>query len=420
MKSRQQIKLNEKHVKKYKKGYPLLFSQAMSNPSDVNGLEEGTLLTLTEPNGRFVATAYYGIQNKGIGWVLSKIQSEAIDDFYFKKKLYKGLEKRMGLYKNPKTNCFRVFNGEGDGIGGLTIDFFAGYYLINYYSPGIYHFKSLIEEALSEIVEYDGIYEYCRFDQNAAAQKQTDHSSQDMNDGFVMGKRAKFPIIVKENGEKFAIYFNDGAMVGVFLDQREVRRQIRNKYARGKDVLNLFAYTGAFTVFAAKGDAKSTTTVDVANRTLERTQEHFELNDISGDAHQIIIEDVFNYFDYAEKKDLTYDLVILDPPSFAKSKTMTFSAEKDYPSLLAECIELTRDNGIIVACNNSANISLDKFKQFVGKAFNMADARFEVLEYHSLPKDFRTHPLYEESSYLKVAFLKVLRKQKIEDFILEP
>lgn len=396
-----EVKLHEKHVEKYKKQYPLIFKEAIIGFQmlESSNVEEGTLLKLVDERGRYVATGYLGRQNKGLGWVLTRNDKEKIDLVFFQRKIYQAIEKRLGLYNNPKTTAFRVFNGEGDGIGGLTIDFFNGYYLINWYSQGIYSFKEQIVEALKKSVEFDAIYEKLRFE----------GQTPDNADGFIVGTPATFPIVIKENGVNLSIFFDEGAMVGLFLDQREVRRTIRFQYAKGKAVLNTFSYTGAFSVFAALGGAKTTTSVDLANRSMEHTQKNFELNNVSLENHQILVEDVFHYFKFALKKGLSYDLLILDPPSYAKSKDFTFSAEKDYPSLLAEAIRITRNNGVIVASNNSSTITLDKFKQIIGRGFNEAGARFEILEMHQLPKDFRTHHLYEESNYLKVAFIKVLK-----------
>ncbi len=396
-----EVKLHEKHVEKYKNLYPLIFKEAIIGFQllESSNIEEGTLLKLVNEKGHYVATGYLGKQNKGLGWVLTRNEKEKIDLNFFQRKIYQAIEKRLGLFSNPKTTAFRVFNGEGDGIGGLTIDFLGGYYLINWYSLGIYKFKDQIIEALKKSVEFDAIYEKLRFEGLTP-----DHA-----DGFVLGTPAVFPIVIKENGVNLSIFFNEGAMVGLFLDQREVRRTLRFQYAKNKTVLNTFSYTGAFSVFAALGGAKTTTSVDLANRSLEHTQKNFELNHIPLENHQILVEDVFHYFKFALKKGLSYDLVILDPPSYAKSKDFTFSAEKDYPALLAEAIRITRNNGVIVASNNSSTITLDKFKQIIGRGFNEAGARFELLETHQLPKDFRTHHLFEESNYLKVAFIKVLK-----------
>lgn len=401
------LKINGKHLDKYKQNYPLLFKEAVLgfHQLEAEGIEEGTLLKLVDTGNQFIATAYYGIQNKGIGWILSKREKEKIDLQFFLRKIYSALEKRMGLFNNPKTNCFRVFNGEGDGIGGLTIDFFNGYYLINYYSKGIYHFKDLIQEALSKSVEFDAIYEKKRFD---------DMDLEIENeDGFVLGSPATFPIIVRENDVNFAIYFNDGAMVGIFMDQRDVRRAIKHKYAKGKTVLNTFAYTGAFSVFAALGGAKQVYSVDLANRTTERVEENFKLNNLSIEDHPVVIEDCFNYFKFAQKKDLKYDLVILDPPSFAKSKHTIFSAEKDYPELLAEAIRVTTPGGVIIASTNAANFDMDKFKVLIGRGFNLAKKRFEIIEVFAQPRDYKTHHEYPESQYLKVVAIRLEAPKRV-------
>lgn len=396
-----EVKIYDKYVEQFKKGYPLIFKEAIMGVQllDASDIKEGTLLKLVDERGKYLATGYYGRQNKGYGWVLSKNDKEVFDHAFFQRKIYLAIEKRLGLFNNPKTNAFRVFNGEGDGIGGLTIDFLNGYYLINYYSKGIYSFNAHILSALKNSVEFDGIYEKMRFD----------HDHVEVNNGLVLGNPAPESLIIKENDVKFRAFFDEGAMTGIFLDQREVRRTLKFKYARGKDVLNLFSYTGAFSVFAALGGAKSTTSVDLANRSYDHTKHNFELNNLTLDHNHIIVEDVFHYFKFAAKKNQKFDVVIIDPPSFAKSKDYTFSAERDYPELLADAIQLTHKAGVIVASNNSSNISLEKFKQIIGKGFNLAKARFEILEIHQLPKDFRTNLHYDESNYLKVVFVRVLK-----------
>lgn len=397
------IQIHEKHYPRFKEKYPLIYREALLgyHKFESGEYKEGDILTLTNDKGNYLATGYYGIQNKGLGWVLSYNPKEKIDLSFFKRKIYNAFEKRMGLYQNPKTNAFRVFNAEGDGIGGLTIDFYKGFYLISYYSQGIYTFKALIIEALKSVAEYDGIYEKKRFENN--------HES-DNHDGHVTGKKADQPLVVKENGVNLAVYFNDGAMTGFFLDQREVRKRLRDTYSRGKTVLNTFSYTGAFSVFAALGGAKKTVSVDLAKRSSPKTTENFELNALDLEKHDIIVEDIFEYFKFAKKRNLSYDVVILDPPSFASSKKGTFSAERDYPELLAEAIKVTENHGVIVACNNTSTLSMDQFSKLVGKGFNIARSRFRILESHTLPKDFKTHFNYPESDYLKVLFIEVQKK----------
>ncbi|WP_070120995.1 class I SAM-dependent rRNA methyltransferase [Bacillus marinisedimentorum] len=394
---RNEIRLNvqAKFVKKYQSGYPLLFKEAVSNISALK--EEGSLFTLKDSSGSFVARGYYGKQNKGYGWVLSRKESEAIDQTFFDRRIKAAIDYRSSLYDDPDTTAFRVFNGEGDGIGGLTIDYFDGYFLVNWYSLGIYTFRAEVIEALKKSADYKGIYEKKRFD--AKGQYIDD-------DDFVDGERAEFPLIVKENGAHFAVYLNEGAMVGVFLDQREARKAIRDKYAEGKRVLNTFSYTGAFSVFAALGGAAKTTSVDLANRSLPKTIEQFSLNGIDHEAQDIRVMDVFRYFNYAKKNNLKFDMVILDPPSFARSKKNTFSAAKDYKDLLKDAIAITEAGGIIAASTNAASFGMDKFKGFIDRAFKETGGKYKILEEFSLPEDFRTIKSFPEGDYLKVVFIR--------------
>lgn len=389
------LKVKSKFVKKFKAGYPLIFKEAINNLDALN--EEGVLVTCVDEEHRFIGRGYYGKQNKGYGWVLTQNETEKIDQLFFEKKLKVALENRKVFFNDQKTTAFRVFNAEGDGIGGVTIDYFDGYYLINWYSEGIYKFNEYVLASLRKLVDYRAIYQKKRF--NSAGRYIEE-------DGFVEGERGQFPIIVKENGVNFAVYINDGAMVGVFLDQREVRRTIRDKYAKGKTVLNTFSYTGAFSIFAALGGSVKTTSVDLANRSLLKTIEQFNINKIDDQAHNIIVEDVFNYFKYAVKKKLSFDIVILDPPSFARSKKYTFSAAKDYKNLLKEAIAITEDKGVIVASTNCATFDMKKFKGFIDAAFKESNVKYSIEEQFSLPDDFRTSKQYSEGNYLKVVFIK--------------
>lgn len=398
MKPEQTIKIKSNFIKKYTSGYPLISKESIINSQDLT--EECTLLKLVDDKNSFIARGYFGKQNKGYGWILSRNENEQINREFFVTKLAAALEFREKLFKSSDTTAFRVFNGEGDGIGGITIDYFDGYYLISWYSEGIYTYKKQIIDALGKLVESKAIYQKKRFDRAGQYIEEDD---------FVCGEKGDFPIIVKENGVNFSVYLDDGAMVGVFLDQREVRRAIRDSYAKGKTVLNMFSYTGAFSVYAALGGASKTTSVDLAKRSLSKTIEQFSINEIDYQTQDIIVEDVFNYFKYAGRKNLKFDMVILDPPSFARSKKFTFSAVKDYTNLLKDTIIITEENGIIVASTNCSSFSMKKFKTFVDTAFRESDCQYIIVEEFSLPEDYRTIPEFKEGDYLKVLFVKKLK-----------
>ncbi|UOQ95387.1 class I SAM-dependent rRNA methyltransferase [Halobacillus shinanisalinarum] len=391
------LKITDQGANKYRKGYPLLRKDAIVNRQELQ--VEGTIMKLVDERGQFIGKAYYGKQNKGYGWVVTRNEAKVINGEFFNKKLKKALKDREHLFKDTETTAFRIFNGEGDGIGGFTVDYFAGYLLVNWYSEGIYSFRNYVIESLKRNVEFNAIYQKKRFG------KQGQYIEEDE---FVVGERGEFPIIVKENGVNFAVYLNEGAMVGIFLDQRAVRKTIRDQYADGKNVLNMFSYTGAFSVYAALGGAAHTTSVDLANRSYGKTVENFSLNDIDYEAQDIIVDDVFKYFKYAKRKGKSFDLVILDPPSFARSKKFTFRAEKDYTNLLKETIAITEKKAVIVASTNCSKFNMKRFKTFIAKAFKESSVKYKLLEEYSLPEDYKTIPEFKEGDYLKVVFIKKL------------
>ncbi|HWL12227.1 MAG TPA: class I SAM-dependent rRNA methyltransferase, partial [Ureibacillus sp.] len=271
-----EVVLKPNYVAELANGYPLILKEAAESIDEA--LEEGTLLKIVRPNRKYIATAYYGKQNKGIGWVLSHNPSEEIDGAFFHEKLKQAFHKREEFYNNEDTTAFRVFNGEGDGIGGLTIDYFDGFYLVSFYSQGIYSFREAIFGALKEAATVRGIYEKKRFDTNGQYVDQDD---------YVEGEVGQFPLIIKENGMNYAVNLNDGAMTGIFLDQRNVRLALRERFSEGKTVLNTFSYTGAFSVAAALGGAYETTSVDLAKRSLPLTIEQFSVNGIDYEQQQI-------------------------------------------------------------------------------------------------------------------------------------
>ncbi|MGG0204228.1 Uncharacterized protein BWINRA5_04983 [Bacillus mycoides] len=398
MRSEVTIKIKPKFIKEIKSGYPLILKDAIQNLNDVR--EEGTIINVVDEKNQFIGKGYYGKQNKGYGWILTRKEKEQINQPFFESKIKSALHKRKDFYKSNDTTAFRALNGEGDGLGGLIIDYYDGYYVISWYSEGVYTFRDEIIAALQKVANFKGIYEKKRFDTKGKYIE---------GDDFVAGERGEFPLIVKENGVNFAVYLNDGAMVGVFLDQRNVRKQIRDKYAKGRTVLNMFSYTGAFSVFAALGGASKTTSVDLANRSLSKTIEQFSVNEIDYEAQDIIVEDVFLYFKYAAKKKMKFDMVVLDPPSFARSKKYTFSAAKDYKNLLKETIAITENNGIIVASTNCSAFDMKKFNGFIDTAFKEMNGKYKILEEHSLPEDFRTMDQFKEGDYLKVVFIEKIK-----------
>ncbi|WP_407370986.1 class I SAM-dependent rRNA methyltransferase [Carnobacterium sp.] len=385
----EKYKLKRRATQMVRDGYPVLLKEDfVKEPIE----SEGTIVELLDDNKKFVARAYLAKQNKGDGWILTMNENEKIDQTFFERLFNQALAERTDLKLNEQTNAYRFFNGEGDGLGGLTIDVYADYYVFSWYSAGIYkHQQTILKAFLAVVSDVKGVYEKIRY--QTKTKSETNH---------VYGEEAPEPLLIKENGITFATYLNDGLMTGIFLDQRNVRRSILEHYSMDKTVLNTFSYTGAFSVAAAIGGASHTTSVDLANRSLEKTKEQFEVNGLDPELQTIRVMDVFDYVRYAIRKQLKFDTVVVDPPSFARSKKRTFSVSKDYTALLEDIIDITNEDGVIIASTNAANVSTEKFEQFIETAFDHKGISYEILEKHTLPEDFKINPHYPQSNYLKV------------------
>ena len=382
------IRVSKRVEKKLAKGIVLLEA---SDLTDVHLKDQEVEVQSQE--GTFLGTAYLSQQNKGLGWFVST-DKVTFSQAFFETLFRQAKEKRSAYYQDELTTAFRLFNQEGDGFGGLTVDLYGDYAVFSWYNSYVYQIRKVISEAFRQVFpEVLGAYEKIRF-------KGLDYES-----AHVYGQEAPDFFTVLENGVLYQVFMNDGLMTGIFLDQHEVRGSLVDGLAMGKSLLNMFSYTAAFSVAAAMGGASQTTSVDLAKRSRELSQAHFQANGISTDDHRFIVMDVFEYFKYAKRKDLTYDVIVLDPPSFARNKKQTFSVAKDYHKLISQSLEILNPGGIIIASTNAANVSRQKFTEQIDKGF--AGRSYQILNKYGLPADFAYNKKDESSNYLKVISMKV-------------
>ena len=382
------IRVNKRVEKKLSKGFVLLEASDLENIS----LKDQEVEVHSQ-DGNFLGTAYLSQQNKGLGWFVSK-DKVTFNQAFFETLFRQAKEKRSAYYQDELTTAFRLFNQEGDGFGGLTVDLYGDYAVFSWYNSYVYQIRKVISEAFRQVFpEVLGAYEKIRF-------KGLDYES-----AHVYGQEAPDFFTVLENGVLYQVFMNDGLMTGIFLDQHEVRGSLVDGLAMGKSLLNMFSYTAAFSVAAAMGGASQTTSVDLAKRSRELSQAHFQANGISTDDHRFIVMDVFEYFKYAKRKGLTYDVIVLDPPSFARNKKQTFSVAKDYHKLISQSLEILNPGGIIIASTNAANVSRQKFTEQIDKGF--AGRSYQILNKYGLPADFAYNKKDESSNYLKVISMKV-------------
>lgn len=382
------IRVNKRVEKKLSKGLVLLEASDLEN---INLKDQE--VEVHSQDGNFLGTAYLSQQNKGLGWFVST-DKVAFNQAFFETLFRKAKEKRKAYYQDDLTTAFRLFNQEGDGFGGLTVDLYGDYAVFSWYNSYVYQIRQTISEAFRQVFpEVLGTYEKIRF-------KGLDYES-----AHVYGQEAPDFFTVLENGVLYQVFMNDGLMTGIFLDQHEVRGSLVDGLAMGKSLLNMFSYTAAFSVAAAMGGASQTTSVDLAKRSRELSEAHFQANGLSTDDHRFVVMDVFEYFKYAKRKGLTYDVIVLDPPSFARNKKQTFSVAKDYHKLISQSLEILNPVGIIIASTNAANVSRQKFTEQIDKGF--AGRSYQILNNYGLPADFAYNKKDESSNYLKVISMKV-------------
>lgn len=378
-------------LRKKRRHYPLIQEADLAAPVTTTDW-----VNFVDSQGNFLGKGYLGKQNKGVGWVLSW-QDVAFDQAFFAEKFTQAKAKRQRYYQEEGTTAFRIFNGEGDGIGGLIVDLYADFAVFSWYNETLYTHADLLIAAFKEVFpEIEGAYEKIRFEATGLAESR-----------HLYGATAPEPLIVQENFVNYATYLNEGLMTGIFLDQKDVRGRLAEGLAAGGSLLNMFSYTGAFSVAAAMGGATSTTSVDLAKRSLEKTREQFTVNGLDLTAQKIHVMDVFGYFAYAKKKGLSFDTIVLDPPSFARNKKKVFTVAKNYGELVADSVAILNEGGLLIASTNAANLTADKFRKIIEDAFQSAGVRGKLLEEYHLPEDFAVDPHFPEGDYLKVFIYQV-------------
>lgn len=374
--------------KKLKRGVQLLSSRDYPNLNLDN-----QVVQLYSDADIFLGTAYLSKQNKGVGWLISP-KKVSLNVTYFIKLFQWSKDKRKNFAHSKLTTAYRLFNQDGDSFGGVTIDCYGDFVLFSWYNSFVYQIRDEIVAAFRQVYpNFLGAYEKIRF-------KGIDNVS-----AHLYGQEAPEQFLILENGISYNVFLNDGLMTGIFLDQRQVRNELINGSAAGKTVLNLFSYTAAFSVAAAMGGAMATTSVDLAKRSRALSLAHFEANHLDMANHQLVVMDVFDYFKCARRHHLTYDIIIIDPPSFARNKKEVFSVSKDYHKLIRQGLEILSENGLIIASTNAANMTVSQFKKQIEKGFGKQ--KHTYLDLQQLPSDFAVNVQDESSNYLKVFTIKV-------------
>lgn len=377
-----------------KRFHPWIFSGAIHHYDDSIG--EGEVVRVCNLKGEFLCVGHYQIGSIAVR-VLS-FREELIDlDFWIKKlRIAYELRRVIGVADNPLNNTYRLIHGEGDSLPGLVIDIYAHTAVMQAHSVGIHLCRKVIAEALTVVMgkTVSNIYYKSETTLPFKAELYAEN-------GFLLGESTDN--IAMEYGLKFHVDWLKGQKTGFFVDQRENRRLLEH-YAKGRSVLNMFCYTGGFSFYAMRGEAQLVHSVDSSAKAIELTNQNVELN-FPGDArHEAFAEDAFKYLDRMGDQ---YDLIILDPPAFAKHRDALRNALQGYRKLNAKAFEKIRPGGILFTFSCSQVVTKENFRTSVFTAAALSGRNVRILHQLTQPADHPVNIYHPEGEYLKGLVLYV-------------
>lgn len=377
-----------------KRFHPWVFSGAIAHMDD--GIEEGDIVRVITQSGAFIALGHYQIGSIAVR-VLS-FQDIAIDDDFWKQRLAAALLMRQcaGIADNPENNTFRLVHGEGDNLPGLVIDCYGKTAVMQAHSVGMHVCRNVIARQLVEVM--GNRIENVFYKSETTLPFKADLGQEN---GFIYG--GSDDNVAVENGLKFHVDWLKGQKTGFFVDQRENRKLLEH-YAKGKTVLNMFCYTGGFSFYAMRGNAKAVHSVDSSAKAMELTNANVELNFPGDKRHQAFCEDAFKFLDAAKDK---YDLIILDPPAFAKHRAALHNALKGYTRLNVKAFEKIKSGGILFTFSCSQVVTKDNFRNAVFTAAALAGRNVRILHQLHQPADHPINIYHPEGEYLKGLVLYV-------------
>lgn len=388
------IQLKKGKEESLKRFHPWIFSGAIMRMEE--GINEGDVVRVITSNGQFIAIGHYQIGSIAVR-VLSFDEIE-INDHYWYTRLLSARDMRIsiGIADNEHNNTYRLVHGEGDGMPGLVIDCYGKTAVMQAHSVGIHMMRHTIAKQLKEVME-DRIENIYYKSETTLPFK----AGLGQENGFIIGGSDDNTAV--ENGLSFHVDWLKGQKTGFFVDQRE-NRSLLEKYAKNKRVLNMFCYTGGFSFYAMRGGAELVHSVDSSAKAIELTNANVELNFPGDKRHEAFCEDAFKFLDQSGGK---YDLIILDPPAFAKHRAALHNALKGYTRLNVKAFERIRKGGILFTFSCSQVVTKDNFRNAVFTAAAQAGRTVRILHQLHQPADHPINIYHPEGEYLKGLVLYV-------------
>ncbi|MBQ2210325.1 MAG: class I SAM-dependent rRNA methyltransferase [Prevotella sp.] len=390
-----QIRLRKGKEESLRRFHPWVFSGAIQSMDE--GIEEGEVVRVVTISGDFIAVGHY--QQGSIAVRVLTFNDVEIDDTFFESRLRSALQMRcaIGIADNPQNNTYRLVHGEGDNLPGLIIDVYGETAVMQAHSIGMHLMRKQIARSLAVVMKERLAHVYYKSETTLPFM-----TADDMN-GFLVGGGDNN--IATENGLKFRVDWLRGQKTGFFVDQRE-NRSLLEKYASGKRVLNMFCYTGGFSFYAMRGGAELVHSVDSSGKAIELTKENVELNFPGDPRHKAFCEDAFKFLEGIDKEH-NYNLIILDPPAFAKHRGALHNALKGYTRLNQKAFEKIEKGGILFTFSCSQVVTKDHFRNAVFTAAALARRKVRILHQLHQPADHPINIYHPEGEYLKGLVLYV-------------
>ena len=377
-----------------KRFHPWIFSGAIHHADE--GIEEGVIVRVITADGAFIAVGHYQIGSIAVR-VLS-FHDECIDISFWRASLESALQMRIavGIADCSQNNTYRLVHGEGDNLPGLVIDCYGDTAVMQAHSVGMHVSRMDICEALVQVMGYRIKNVYYKSETTLPFKADLGQEN-----GFIYGNTNENTAV--ENGLRFHVDWLKGQKTGFFVDQRE-NRTLLEHYSKGKRVLNMFCYTGGFSVYAMRGEAELVHSVDSSAKAIELTKKNVELNFPGDMRHEAFCEDAFKYLD---ANDAKYDLIVLDPPAFAKHRGALHNALKGYTRLNVKGLQRIKKGGILFTFSCSQVVTKDHFRNAVFTAAAQAGRRVRILHQLHQPADHPINIYHPEGEYLKGLVLYV-------------
>lgn len=377
-----------------KRFHPWIFSGAIKKMYGTPA--EGDLVQVFSNKDEFLGIGHF--QKSSISVRIVSFEDIVPDYAFWKSKIEKAWDyrKKMGFADNAATNVFRLIHAEGDGLPGLIVDFYNGTAVMQMHSIGMYLIREELVKAMKEVMgdTLKAVY-------NKSEKKLPNNSDVKAEDGYLLSNDSENE--VSEYGLKFKVDWVKGQKTGFFVDQRENRKLVQD-FSEGRDVLNMFCYTGGFSFYAMQGGAKSVHSVDASAKAIDLTNENVELNFPGDSRHKSSVVDGLEYLKDIQDK---YDLIILDPPAFAKHRNSLPQALKGYKRINTRAFEQIRPGGILFSFSCSQVVSKERFREAVFSAAAISGRNVRILHQMSQPTDHPVNIYHPESEYLKGLVLYV-------------